>query len=321
MPSMLVSNVSVQVLAAANLDLQPPAGQGWVLREFSSDVPFVGDQADLAVGIIDAPVVHTLANIIQDPTDRADKGLRPKEIYITNGNHVQFTNTGANAYIGYTGERVDPNMIITDIVTCPTGGLGYVDIQPPAGETWRITEFGAELYDAGTDNPEVTVAITNGTIFDAVILQELCDRAQVKALDWIIDNNIYLRVTNTAAAADVDVAFCGVLFPFASIGSIQEVAGSATLDIQPPAGQQWLVTEIGAEEWTGVPGAADVPNITVSLYDGTNLSDILEFGAPSLAWNRKLNIQIDNDTYLRITEVSTNVNEVGILGYLERSYS
>lgn len=319
MPSMLVSNVSVQVLAAATLDLQPPAGQGWLLREFMSDVAFVGNQADLAVGIIDAPVVHTLANIIQDPTNRADKGLRPKEIYITNADHIQFTNTGANAYIGYTGERVDPNLIITDMVTCPTGGLGYVDIQPPAGQTWRITEFGAELYDAGTDNPEVTVGIIDGTLVASVIVEERCDRGWNKALDWIIDNNIYLRVTNSAAA-DVDIAYCGVLFPYTSIGSIQDVVGSATLDIQPPAGQQWVITEIAAETWTGVPGAADVPNITVSLYDGTNLSDVLEPLA-SLAWNRKLHLHIDNATYLRITEESTANNEVGLLGYLQRSYS
>lgn len=319
MPSMLVSNISIAIAGAAALDLQPPAGQAWVMREFMSDVAFVGNQADLAIGIADGTL--TLADIIQDPTDRPDKGGRPKEIYITNENYMTITNTGAQAFIGYTGERVDPNLVITDMVTCPTGGLGYVDIQPPAGETWRITEFGAELYDAGTDNPEVTIGIINlaGTLVASIIVEERCDRGWNKALDWIIDNNIYLRVTNSAAA-DVDIAYSGVLFPFASVGSIQDVVGSATLDIQPPAGQQWVITEIGAQTWTGVPGPADVPNITVSLYDGTNLSDILEPLA-SLAWNRKLHLHIDNATWIRITEESTAANEVGLLGYLQRSYS
>ena len=322
MPSMLVSNISIQIAGAAALDLQPAAGQAWVLREFASDVVHVGFQPDIAVGILDAPVVHTVANIIQDPTDRADKGGRPKEIYITNANHAQITNTGANAYIGYTGERVDPNKVITDMDTCPTAGLGYVDIIPPAGETWRITEFGADTYDAGTDNPEVTVGIINaaGTLVASAIILEAADRGQNKALDWIIDSNIYLRVTNTTAAADVDIAWCGVRIAEASIGSVQDVVGSAVLDIQPPAGQEWVITEIAAQTWTGVPGPADVPNITVSLYDATNLSDILEPVA-SQAWNRKLHIHIDNDTYLRITEESTANNEVGILGYLKRSYS
>lgn len=317
MPSMLISNISIAIAGAATLDLQPPAGQAWVLREFSSDVAFVGNQPDLAYGIADG--VLTLCDIVQDPTTAPQKGGRPKEIYITNANYLTITNTGAQAFIGYTGERVDPNIVITDMVTSPTGAPTYIDVQPPAGETWRITEVGTDTYAGATDHPEIGFEITDGTLA-ADILLELCDRGQEKALDWIIDNTIYLRLQNSAAAADVDVAFCGVRIPEASIGSIQTVIGSATLDIQPPAGQEWVVTEIGASVWTGVPGAADVPSIIVSLYDATNLSDILEPLA-SLAWNRKLAIHIDNATYLRITETSTGANVVGLLGYLRRTYS
>lgn len=318
MPSMLIGNISAAVAGAAVQNVQPPAGEAWVIYEVGSDTPFVGNQPDLSYGIVDG--VLTLADIVQDPTDAPDKGTRPKEIYITNGNYLEITNTAAgNANVGWTGERVDPNKVITDMVTCPTAGLGYVDIQPPVGQTWRITEFGAELYDAATDHPEVSVGITDGALAASIILQEDCDRAQNKALDWIIDNTIYLRVTNSAAA-DVDVCYSGILIPEASIGSVQDVVGSAVLDIQPPAGQEWVITEIAVQTWTGVPGAADVGDISVSLYDGAVLSELLEPLA-SLAWNRKLHIHIDNANYLRITEISTANNEVGILGYLKRSFS
>lgn len=316
MPSMLIGNISAAVAGAGTQDVQPPAGQAWVIYEVSSDTPFVGNQPDLSYGIVDGAL--TLADIVQDPADAPDKGTRPKEIYITNGNFLEITNTAVgNANVGWTGERVDPNKVITDMVTVPNAGA--VNIQPPAGQTWRITEFGAELYDAGTDHPECTVGITDGTLIASVILEERCDRGQNKALDWIIDNNIYLIVTNSGGA-DNDICYSGVLIPEASIGSVQDVVGSATLDIQPPASEEWVITEIAVQTWTGVPGAADVGNVTVSMWDGAALSDILEPLA-SLAWNRKLHIHIDNANYLRITEVSTANNEVGLLGYLKRSFS
>ena len=318
MPSMLVSNISAGIAGAAVYNVQPPAGQAWVIYEVSSEEAFVGGQPDLSYGIVDG--VLTLAQIVIDPTTEAQKGTRAKEIYITNDNYLEITNESANpAFIGFTGERVDPNIVITDMVTCPTGGAGLVDVQPPAGQTWRICEFGSELYNGGENHPEVTVGVTNGVLLAPIIMEERADRGQFKLYDWIIDNDLYLRFTNSGAA-DVDIAYIGVLFDKPSIGSIQDVVGSATLDIQPPAGQEWVITEIAVDTWTGVPGAADVPNIIVSLYDGTNLSDILEPLA-SAAWNRRLQIHIDNATYLRITEVSTANNEVALLGYLKRSFS
>ncbi len=323
MPSNLVTNINAAIVAAAVTDIQPPAGQAWVIYEVASEEAggFMNAQPDLSYAIADG--ILTEAIIVIDPFTAAQKGERAKEIYITPTNYLAITNTGAgNANVGFTGERVDPNTVITDMVTCPTAGLGYVDVQPPAGQTWRITELGSELYNGGQNHPEVTVHITDGTLVASMICQEAQDRGWYKLLDWIIDINVYLRFTNTATAVDVDIAYSGILIPQASIGSIQDVVGSATLDIQPPAGQEWVITEIATEQWAGGGAPNDYPDIDVSLYDGGVEAEILEAGAGvSLAWNRRLLIHIDNATYLRITEVSTNDNEVGILGYLKRSFS
>jgi len=318
---MLVSNIVAAVAAAAVTNVQPPAGQAWVIYEVAAleAVGFVGAIPDLSYAIADG--VLTAAIIVIDPTTESQKGDRAKEIYITNANYLVITNTGANpAGVGWTGERVDPNIVITDMVTCPTGGLGYVDIRPPVGQTWRITEIGSELYNGGDDHPELVIGITDGALVASVILREADHRAQYKAYDWIIDNDIYLRVTNNAAA-DVDFAYSGVLIAEEFIGSVQDVVGSATLDIQPPATQEWVITEIAAETWAGV-APNGYPDIRVSLYDGATVSDILEEGAGvSLGWNRRLLLHVDNATYLRITEVSAGNNEVGVLGYLKRSFS
>jgi len=316
---MLVSGMSAGIAAAGTYNIRPAVGEAWVIYEVGSEEPFSGNIPDLSYGIVDGAL--TLAQIVQDPTVAADKGNRPKEIYITRDNYLEVTNeVAANpCFISFTGERVNPNNVITDMVTCPNGAAGTVDIQPPAGETWRITEIGAELYNGGNNHPEVSIGITDGTAVDSIIIQEVADRGQQKALDWIIDEDIYLHVINSAAA-DVDIAYCGVRVPLVSIGSIQDVAGSAVLDIRPPAGEEWVITEIAVETWAGA-GANIIPHVTVSLNDDTNISTLLEHSVVSLGWNRKFHIHIDHDTYLSITEVSTADNEVGVLGYLKRSYS
>lgn len=315
MPSMLISNIAAAVAGGAVTNIQPPAGQGWLIYELAADPAFVGAQPDLAYGIADG--VLTLANIVIDPFTAPLKGARSKEIYITNANYLQVTNTAAGAAnVGWTGERVNVNNIITDMVTVPNGG--NADIRPPAGQTWRLTEIGSELQGAA-NNPACTFGITDGVLVASIIIRQTDVRGQEKALDWIIDNTIYLRLTNTGGA-DCDIAYCGVRVPLTSIGSIQDVAGGATLDIQPPATQEWVITEIAAETWAGV-APNGYPDIIVSLYDAAVLSDILEPGAASLGWNRKLHLHIDNATYLRITENSAGANEVGLLGYLKRAYS
>lgn len=315
---MLVSDVGAEIAADAAVDVQPPAGEAWVIYEVGSEEAFNNAIPDLDYGVQDDTL--TLSLIVMDPNTAEQKGDRPKEIYITNTNYLTITNrAGAAAFPSWTGERVNVNNVITGMVTVPNAGT--VDIQPPAGETWRITEIGAELYNGGNNHPEFTVGITDDTLEASIIIRETDDRGQDKVLDWIITNALFLRLTSTTGAAvDCDMCYCGVLFDKASIGSIQDVAGSATLDIRPPATEEWVITEFAAEQWAGA-APAGYPDIGVGLYDGTNLSDVLEPGVASLAWNRKFYLHIDNATYLRITENSTNPNEVGLLGYLKREYS
>lgn len=319
MPSTLITDISPGIPGGATLNIQPPAGEGWLIDELASDVAFVGNQPDISYGIVDG--VHARTDIVIDPAivGAIQKGNRPKEIYITNANYLQATNTAPGAAnVGWTGERVNVNNIITGIVTCPNGG--FVDIRPPAGQTWRLTEIGSEIYRIFPPiTPFVIIRITDGVLVASMLIRDDNDRGQGKALDWIIDNSVYLRVSDSGAGSDVDIGYSGVRVPLTSVGSIQDVAGAATLDIRPPAGQEWVMTEIAVQTWAGVPPDG-YPNVTVSLYDGAVLSDVLEPGAASAGWSRRLHLHIDNDTYIRITNGSGAPNEVGLLGYLKRGY-
>jgi len=82
-----------------------------------------------------------------------------------------------------------------------------------------------------------------------------------------------------------------------------------------------VITDLAAESWAGV-APNGYPDIDVAIRVGANNSDVLEAGAgASLLWNEEMELYIDTLHYLRITEVSTANNEVGISGYLKRSWS
>jgi len=317
MPSNFIGDIQVGVVGAATFDIQPPPGQAYKITEISSDVAFVGDVPDVSVALNDG--VHAAAVIIIDPTTAVQKGARAKEIIISNANYLTVTNTAAGAAnIGWCGIRVNVNNVRTDVVTVPNAA--DYDIRPPLGEVWRITEIGAETMGAN-NRPDMTFFITDGVLVASAIMDETHNLKQDKLLDWYVGNGIWVRATDLSGA-DNDLGFCAERVAVEHFADVQDVAGSGTMDIQPAAGQQVIITEISAETWAGIAPVGS-PDITVSFFDGANLSDIMEPGSvsDSLSSTRTIALMIDNAHYLRITEISTANNEVGYLGYVFREFT
>jgi hypothetical protein len=317
---MLITNMQAAVGAGGTHDVIPPAGQEWLIRDVANDVAFVANVPDMMVALRDG--IHADAYLFIHPAFDPGRRQRQLELYLTNAVYMRLTNTGGVAgNLSWIGERVTAGLSINNIVT--VGAIATVNIQPPAGQTWRITEWGASAFTGiGDINPYVDIGITDGTLVASRIVHPNMMRGQDKAYDWIIDNATYLNVTDIGGGG-VDFGYSGRREPYACISNVQDVAGGGTLDIQPPAGQEWVVTEIAAETWGGAGAPNNYPDIGVSIRVGANNSDILEAGsvATSLRWNQRLFLPIDNTHWLRITEVSGGNNEVGFLGFLRRSYS
>lgn len=317
----VISAMSAAVGAGGTVDVQPAAGVGWLINHVANDVAFVGNVPDLQLAIRDGVVADAIVTI--DPTTDPGNRTRPRELYITNTNWLRITNTGgAGANVAYSGEEVRADTIITDLVAVGAGAS--TDIQPPAGQTWLITEYGYSVLTLGGDiNPDCIVGITDGTLVNSMLIQQTMVRGHDKPQRILIDNTLYLRVTDGTGAAGGIFGYSGIRVPETSIGSLTDVVGSATLDIQPPATQEWEILDIGAETWGGAGAPNDYPDIMVSLMVGANLSELLEAGsvATSLLWNQEMRILLTNATFLRITEVSTGNNEVCVLGRLLRQFS
>jgi len=316
MPTTLITDMAAAVAGGGTVDIQPAAGVEYLITDIGSDVAFVAAVPDVQVAIRDGVLADAILWI--DPTTTPNKrAQRQLRLYVTNTNYCRLTNTAAGAAnVSYFGEQVRAGLTRSDLVTIGVGAT--VEIQPPAGEVWHITEIANSVWSA--IYPDINLLVTDGTLVASIILDATMVRGQEKPLDLYIDNTTYLAVTDIGGAGCV-FGYSGRLVPVECISSVQDVAGSATLDIIPTANQEWVITEISAETWAGV-APNGYPDITVSLMVGANLSDVLEAGAgASLGWNKELKLHIDTTHYLRITEISTANNEVGVLGYLKRSWS
>lgn len=325
--SMLIGACQAAVGAAAQYDVVPPVGQAWCVVDVGSDQPPTGviTTPNLQLEICDG--AHNDAILVLDPNTAlmpaSDKGIRKKEIYITNTDYLGIVNTAAGAAIvSWTGYRVSPNIVITDMYTVPASAL--LDVTPPAGQTWRITELAVQAYSA-TFHGDVTVRLSDGVALVSQLLITTMTRGWDKLLNWYIDDGLYLTFLDTSTANN-DIAVVGTLEAKTVVGAVNDVAGGANWDVVPPAGQEWVVTEVSAETWAGAGGILNVPDVIVGFYDGASFSTVLDDGGAggnpvSERWNSEMELFIDNAFYLRFTNGAVGNNEIGYCGYLRRQYA
>lgn len=314
MPSNLITNISLAVGAGGNVDIQPAAGTEWLVEDFVSSAAFVSNVPDLQVSLYDGA---SACISLLDPTTDPGKRNRQYKFYLTNAVYMRITNTGgAGTNVGYFGEIVRAGLTRSAVATI--GAAAGIEIQPPVNETWVITEWGADTWTAGEINPDVEIGLTDGTLVASRIIQSTMVRGQDKQPEIYINNDVYLYVYSGTGC---EFAYCGRRVPPTCISSIQDVAGSANLDIQPPVDQQWVITEIGAETWAGGGAPDNYPDIRVGLRT-TGDSNLLQAGSvgTTIRWNSEMRLKIDNVHFLRIEEISTANNEVCVSGYLDRSF-
>lgn len=326
--SNVISNIIPNVGALAVEDVIPPPGVGWLVTDFSNDHPFIGTILcpDLEVSLTDG--LGTAGIVLLDPAlDLTGRRTRQLKLYVTNALYFTITNTSAiGANLGYFGERVPAGNIRSGHFTVGVGA--QVAFGAPPNETWCITEYGASAWTvlpALDINPNCDLGLTTaaGGLVDNRITQSLQARAQDKQPNIIIDELLLLTVFSTPG---IEFYFSAIRIPEGSIGSIADVDGTGGVnfvDIRPPDGEEWVITEIGAELWAGAGFPADLPDVIVALRTdaGPDESTIMEDGALlSARWNTDAILKINHNIYLRITDNSGAFNEVCVSGYLQRVY-
>jgi len=326
--SNVISNIIPNVGALAVEAVIPPPGVGWLVSDFSNDHVFIGTVPcpDLEVSLTDG--LGTAGIVLLDPAlDLTGRRTRQLKLYVTHDLYFTITNTSAiGANLGYFGERVPAGNIRSGHFAVGAGL--QVALAAAANETWCITEYGASAWTvlpALDINPNCDLGLTTvaGGLIANRITQSLQARAQDKQPNIIIDELLLLTVFSTPG---IEFYYSAIRIPESSIGSITDVVGGGGtpwVDIRPPDGEEWVITEIGAQAWAGAGSPADLPDVIVALRTtvGPDDSNIMEDGALlSERWNTDAIMKIDHDHYLRITDNSGANNEVCVSGYLQRVY-
>lgn len=326
MATRIVTDIQV-VGAGANFDIQPGAGFEWEVLE-------VGSSAWVGVPPNAVPQVNVgIFNGVIGPAwllQAADtRGWRKTQHWqVNNVNYIRLNNPGgAGANISFVAKvgrafGVAASYTRTQLLTVATG-INW-DIQPAAGFEYLINDVGSSLWIGGAPNnlPDVSVSIFDATNA-AIMLRGADARGWDKNLNIYINNTNYLRLTNTNAAQAILAIVGQVAREFGTAASVvitdvQAIGAGLNWDAQPPAGREWKITEIGCSRWLGVSPAA-LPELTVSLFDGTNASILLQ-STDSKGWLDDMEIYTDTTNYLRINDVSGVGCNACISGVLTRQF-
>jgi hypothetical protein len=323
MSSNTITRMSAALGGAATAEFDPGAGNAWEVNYVGSDQAFIvgglyGSVPDVEIGLKKAAA--TCIVCVDPATDIGNRAgehrfLLKRPVTLT----VKNTAAGA-ANISIIGKKINPNNVLSDILAVGAGGSVAVD--PGVGQGMRITEMGYSVWTVGPAdiNPDMLVGFTDDT--GALVASLFWDYTQPCGHDQHLElytrHECQLYVTDGIGAAGGNMGYCAEKAGNV-ISSITDVANGANLDIKPTDGNEYLITGIAAEKWTGA-APAGYPNCSASIRVGANNSGLVKAGLPSEMWNSGIRARIDNTNYLRINNADAAFSEIAVLGINVRQY-
>ena len=316
----------VVVGAGLTTDIQPPADEVQEVTILGSSV-WIGvapnSKPNMNVGLFDTAIGPSL--FLRGADIRGWN--RTQHLIIDNTNYLRLTNAaGAGANLSWGAKvirRGGATIVRSDLQTVGAG-LTY-SLQPVVGEDIVVRDFCSDQWvgAAPAGLPNLNIDLDNGTL--TARMMQSSDTAQWEPeMELYITNANYITITNAAGVQAVIGFSAEVIREYgAGISVVQSdvvacLAG-ASVDFQPPAGEEWEVTMIGGVTWAGAPPLA-FPNITAHLFDGTNASMIMDQNNWILHGS-KPSIIIDNNNYLRITDTSAAGMNVAISAIMTGQYA
>lgn len=327
-------NTTVQtILAGASYDVRPPVGEDWEVSDLASSA-IVGvapaGAPNAVAGIYNATVaVNALLRNTSAANPHTRGWRKPGNWLINNTNWLRVTNPEAGPLnIGITIGRakITGNVINSGVIsgTETLIATGVSIIRPPLGQDWCITDIGSSRWvgaqPAGL--PNVQVNLTDGV--NAALIQAGPDvRGWDRNLRIHINNACWLELTNPAGAG-ATVGWSGFISkmyspniaPSQVISQVLLLGAGAVGLIQPPAGEQYLITDIGCSVWVGVPPAS-LPSILVSLTDGV-IAPVAQNGANNKGWLDDMNYYLSNTNRMTLTDAGAGSN-VAVSGFRWRA--
>lgn len=311
-----ITRISIAAGAGDTLEFIPAAGKAWEVNYAGSDKAFVSGFPDVEIGLKKGALTAILTI---DPT--TDPGGRNKavRIFVTMAVTLTVKNTGgAGAKISISGKTTPAANVLTDILTVPGGGT--IEFDPGITYDALVTALGSDTWTAGPAdvNPDMIVGFTDGTL----VASKLWDQTMICGHDMGLQlyTNHACRLLFTAAPA-VNIGISAIKAGVPVISRIANIATGAPFDIIPDDGDEYDIFNVAAEMFTIAAAPDAYPNVTVSIHQGADLSDIMETTV-SEGWNFgfPFGIRIDHTHYLTVVNNDALDNEIAVLGFLAAQY-
>lgn len=203
------------------------------------------------------------------------------------------------------------------------GAGANMDVRPPAGIDWEVTMVGSSIWVGA---PPLGVPRVNAGIFDGVngpawVLAATDVRGWGRRQQLFVSRTNYLRLNNPGAGGE-NISFSAKvtrIFGVATdpvITDVQTIGIGANMDVIPPAGIECEITDIGSGLWVG--GAPwNLPDVNVSIMDGVTAVPLM-LSTDLKGWYKQLNIYIDDQNYLRVTNTNVAGQAIAVVGTIAR---
>lgn len=282
--------------------VRPMAAAGLLAAGFLGGILFIAscgnDHARAAVNALAIVFSNTVSGLAAtnvqaaiDETDARIDNLTAGSVAYSNTTSGLAATT-AQAAIDEVEARVDGlerGVSIIDLRQPAVGGVttipdgSYYDVRPPAGETWILTAQSLRSV------PGTSPYLTDGAL-EAACYFDVADCVAVS-------NTLWLRVRNSSGSP-AGFAFAGFRAGRTFVGGIFIVPDASSQDVQPPAGETWLVVSASrglSHPWYLTDGASD------GMVDGSGQfwSGIFSDGGEEGAV-----VPITNTLYLRASNTS-----------------
>lgn len=197
-------NAVVTVSSGSATTVQPPAGEEWIIRDVASVLYLNGFPAGFNSGLYDG------SNFSIVRPDHSFIWGRKLVLFVTNSVYLRFADTDATAdtiaysaivtnISGTTAGRADAKVAVSSVAAS-----GFMTIQPPAGQTWSLTEIGSDqLLNAGTGNaaPDTQTTMYDGS--NSIIVQNTNTNSYTRPWNAFLTNSVYGRIQNLSASTAI----------------------------------------------------------------------------------------------------------------------
>jgi len=200
-----------------------------------------------------------------------------------------------------------------------------LDVQPAAGMVYEVTDVGGSNWVGVPPGevPQVDVGLFDGALGPSHILRSTDLRGWYRKQHIMIDNANYLRLNNPGLAGE-NISHSAQLKQEYGVGfsvcvtDIQTVAAAGVLTIQPPAGYDYKVHDIGSDTWVGA-APAGLPDVQVDLTDGTLVATIMQ-STDARQWEPELELFVNNGNYITITNTAAGNADISYSAEIYRYY-